>query len=149
VDVVDWSPVLQLAPKTGPVDAVYRALRDKHPALEVYRREELPAWLHYSEHWRIQPIVAIAADGWGITTHARFEKLAPEVRATGGEHGYPGRYRSMQGLFVAAGPLVREGLTVPAFENIHIYELMCRMLDLKPAKNDGDPALTARWLKPR
>ena len=147
VDVVDWSPVLQIAPKTGTVDALYKTLRDRHPALEIYRREELPAWMHYSANPRIQPIVGIASDGWSITTHARFEKTEPEWRAIGGEHGYQGRYRSMQGLFVAAGPLVREGLTVPAFENIHIYDLMCRMLGLTPAKNDGDPAMTTRLLK--
>jgi predicted AlkP superfamily pyrophosphatase or phosphodiesterase len=147
VDVVDWSPVLQIAPKTGSVDALYKALRGKHPALEIYRREEIPAWLHYADSPRIQPIVGIAADGWGITTRERFAKANPEWRAIGGEHGYPGRYRSMQGLFVAAGPLVREGLTVPAFENIHIYDLMCRMLGLTPAKNDGDPSVTARFVR--
>jgi hypothetical protein len=28
---------------------------------------------------------------------------------------------------------------VPAFENVHVYPLMCRVLGVEPAPNDGDP----------
>ena len=142
VNVVDWSPVLHIAPKTGTADALYAKLRDKHPALTVYRRAEIPAYLHFAGNPRIQPIIALAADGWAITTHTR-----DDSHPNGGEHGYDGRYMSMHGLFVAAGPDVRPGMVVPEFENIHIYELMCRMLGLKPAKNDGDPAVTRGFLR--
>ncbi len=146
VNVVDLSPVLQIAPKTGTVDELYAKLRDRHPALTVYRREDVPAYLHFSGNPRIQPIVGLAADGWAITTRARFEQAKNNPNQTGGDHGYDGRYRSMHGLFVAAGPQFRRGLVVPAFENIHIYELMCRILGLKPAKNDGDAAVTKGFL---
>ena len=62
--------------------------------------------------------------------HARaLRAVRRTVRVTtGGEHGYDGRYRSMHGLFVAAGPQFRRGIIVPAFESIHVYELMCRIL---------------------
>jgi ectonucleotide pyrophosphatase/phosphodiesterase family protein 5 len=63
VDVIDWSPVLQIAPKTGSVDDLYRALHGKHPALSVYRKGELPPRFHYGTHPRIAPIVALADDG--------------------------------------------------------------------------------------
>jgi predicted AlkP superfamily pyrophosphatase or phosphodiesterase len=138
VNVVDWSPVLHIAPTAGTtVDALYSRLRGKHPALAVYRREDLPAYLHFSNNPRIQPIIALADDGWVITAHTR-----ADARLSGGDHGYDGRYRSMQGLFVAAGPEIRRGAVVPAFENIHIYEFMCRVLGLKAAKNDGDAGVT-------
>jgi predicted AlkP superfamily pyrophosphatase or phosphodiesterase len=146
VNVVDWNPVLHIAPKTGTVDELYTALHDRHPALTVYRREEIPAYLHYAGSPRIQPIIALAADGWTITTHVRFEQMKGHPSQTGGEHGYDGRYRSMHGLFVAAGPQFRRGVVVPAFENVHLYELMCRILGLKPAKNDGDPEVTREFL---
>jgi hypothetical protein len=55
----------------------------------------------------------------------------------------------MHGLFVAVGPGVRRGVVVPEVENIHIYELMCRMLGLKPAKNDGDDRLIRQVLQAR
>ena len=145
VDVSDWSPVLQVRPKTLTVDEVYRALHGKHPSLSVYRREDVPKELHYSSHPRIAPIIAIAAEGWQVTTHQRFN-AQPERRA-GGDHGYDPRVMQMHGLFVAAGPTLRQGLVVPRFENVHIYELMCRILGLRPSKNDGDPAVTAGWMR--
>ena len=146
VNIVDWSPVLHIAPRTGTVAELYDKLRDKHPALAVYRREDLPAHLRYSGNPRIQPIIALAADGWTITSRERFDRDQKEQRFSKGDHGYDGRYRSMHGLFVAAGPMVRRGMVVPAFENVHLYELMCRMLGLKPAKNDGDPSVTRGFL---
>jgi predicted AlkP superfamily pyrophosphatase or phosphodiesterase len=79
--------------------------------------------------------VALADDGWSITTHARFEQRKGERGQSGGEHGYDPRNRSMHAVFVAAGPGLREGVTVAGFENIHVYEFMCRVLGLTPAKN--------------
>ena len=146
VDVIDWSPVLHLRPKTATVDEVFRALNGKHRALSVYRREDVPKELHYNSHPRIAPIIAVAEDGWQITTRQRFRDL-PLGRRTGGDHGYDPRTISMHGLFVAAGPTLRQGLVVPRFENVHIYELMCRILGVRPAKNDGDPAVTAGWMR--
>ena len=142
VNIVDASPVLHIAPRVGTVDELYRALHNRHPALEVFRREDLPSYLNFSGHRRIQPVIALAADGWALTTRARFKTAQAEDRVSLGEHGYDGRYRSMHGLFVAAGPGIRRGAVVPAFESVHVYEFMCRLLGLKPAKNDGDASAT-------
>ena len=92
---------------------------------------------------RIPPIIGLADDGWTITQRSRLS-LRPADR--GGDHGYDPYYRSMHGLFIASGPLFRRGAVVPAFENIHVYELMCRALGLTPAPNDGDPALASWFL---
>lgn len=146
VDVSDWSPVLQVRPKDGVgVDEVYRALHGRHPSLAVYRRADVPPELHYSSHSRIAPIIAVAAEGWQVTTRQRFNDQ-PGRRA-GGDHGYDPQLMEMHGLFVAAGPTLRQGLVVPRFQNVHIYELMCRILGLRPSKNDGDPGVTAGWMR--
>ena len=142
IDMIDWSPVLQVRPRTGTMDDLYRALKGKHPALDVYKREDLPKELHYGTHPRVTPVLGLAADGWAITTHARFEPRKGERSQSGGEHGYPPETRSMQALFVVAGPGLRADALVAPFQNIHVYEFMCRVLGLKPAKNDGDPAAT-------
>jgi alkaline phosphatase D len=65
----------------------------------------------------------------------------------GGTHGYDARAKSMQGLFIASGPRVKSGVLVAPFENIHVYEFMCALLGLSPAKNDGDPAVTRDMLR--
>jgi len=53
----------------------------------------------------------------------------------------------MQGLFIATGPRLKAGISVKPFDNLHIYELMCAILRLQPAKNDGDPAATRDMLR--
>ena len=123
--------------------AVWR-LFNKHPALHVYKKEELPAGLQYGAHPRVPAIVGIAEKGWTITTHV--QGVLRRLRGYGGAHGYDPRYRDLHGLFVAAGPRVRRGHVAPEFQNIHVYEFMCAVLGLKPAKNDGDPAQTAAFL---
>jgi predicted AlkP superfamily pyrophosphatase or phosphodiesterase len=138
IDIIEWTPALGVAPRSGSVDDVYQALRGKHPALAVYRRGEVPAALHYNDNPRIPPIVGIAGDGWTITSRARFANNRSGGRPMGGSHGYDPVHRSMHGLFVAAGPGLRVGARVPAFENVHLYEFLCTILDLTPAPNDGD-----------
>jgi len=147
IDFVDMGAMLQLRPYRGLEDAIYRRLHGRVPHVTIYRREETPARWHYRDNPRIQPIIGVADEGWTITTHEREKTRAedPEAKPRGGAHGYDPRLRSMQGLFVAAGPRVRRGLVVAPFENVHIYDFLCALLDLKPAPNDGDPAVTRKF----
>ena len=88
-------------------------------------------------------IFAVAQEGWYVTStreEGRWEHGSGH--APGGTHGYDTRSRSMQGLFIASGPRLHQGEVVPPFENIHVYDLMCAILGIAPAKNDGDPAVT-------
>jgi hypothetical protein len=148
VDVIDWSPVLGLSPKDGDVERVYRALKDKHPALAVYRRSEIPEVYGLANHPRVSPVVGIAADGWLVTSKRDAARWAePGRRAPGGNHGYDARLRSMQGLFIASGSMIKARGTVPPFENIHVYNLMCAILGVQPAKNDGDLRVTQGMLR--
>ena len=55
-----------------------------------------------------------------------------------GAHGFDNKVQSMQATFIAHGPAFKRGYLAEPFENIHVYELMCKILGLKPAKNDGD-----------
>jgi predicted AlkP superfamily pyrophosphatase or phosphodiesterase len=147
-DVVDWSPVLGLSPRDGNVDRMYAALKDKHPRLAVYRRDELPAVYGLAGHPRLPAIIGIADEGWQIVSRSDTDRWRePESRSgIGGQHGYDARLKSMQGLFVASGPRIKSGLRVAAFENIHVYDFMCALLGVTPARNDGDPAVTRDML---
>jgi hypothetical protein len=86
-------------------------------------------------------------EGWFVTTREAEAKRKPDAEARGGMHGYDPKLRSMHGLFVAAGPAASEGLLVEPFQNIHIYDFLCAILKLKPADNDGDPAVTRGFLR--
>jgi len=150
MDVVDWSPVLALSARNGDNERLYAALRDKHPALAVYRNSELPEEHHLAGHPRLPAVIGIASEGWSITSRRNLRRwLETKARGvSGGEHGYAASAPSMQGLFIAQGPRIRRGMRVKPFENIHIYEFMCAVLGLQPAKNDGDPAVTRDMLLP-
>jgi predicted AlkP superfamily pyrophosphatase or phosphodiesterase len=152
VDVIEWTPNLELAPRPGrpggssSIDEIYRALKGKHPSLAIYKREDVPAHLHYRDNPRIPPVIGLAADGWTITSHQRLADARKAGRRMGGDHGYDPKYKSMQGLFVAAGPRIAQHRIVPEFENIHIYDFLCEILGLRPASNDGDPDVTRTFL---
>lgn len=147
VDVIEWTPMLALAPRAGPVESVYLALKDRHPALTVYKREQVPAELRYRDNPRIAPIIGLLDDGWTLTTHERLANRRAAGRTIGGgDHGYDPKHKSMQGLFAAAGPRVRQGMVVPAFETVHVYEFLCAVLGITPAPNDGDRNVTRTFL---
>lgn len=141
VDVIDWSPVAMLQPQAGRADSVVAALRGAHPALDVYRRDELPERLHFGTHRRVPLVVGIADEGWSITTHDYFERSSD--RYTGGTHGYDPALPSMGALFVAHGPAFRSGVVVPPLDNVDVYPLMADLLGLRPAPHDGDLSATA------
>jgi len=147
-DIVDWSPVLGLSPKDGDVEKMFAALKNKHPHMQVYRRDEIPAEYGLAGHPRVSPIVGIADEGWHITSKAGIARWSePGGQPPGGTHGYGNRAKSMEGLFIASGPRLRRGLVFKSFENIHLYNLMCAVLGLQPSANDGDPTVVQDMLR--
>ena len=148
MDVIDWAPLLGLSPKDGDIEKLYATLKDKHPHLAVYRRDEIPAVYGIAGHPRLPPVIGIADEGWYITSKREVDRWRqPDRRPPGGTHGYDARAKSMQGLFIAAGPRIKSGITVAPFENIQVYEFMCAVLGLTPAQNDGDPSATRDMLR--
>ena len=148
MDVVDWAPVLGLSPKDGNVEKLYAALKDKHPHLAVYRKNEIPPEYGISGHPRLPAVIGIADEGWYITSQREVDRWGQsDRRPPAGTHGYDARARSMHGLFVAAGPRIKSGVIVKPFENIHVYDFICAVMGLTPATNDGDPAVTRDMLR--
>ena len=147
VDIVDINPTLALVPKSGREEAVYRGLsRAKH--LKVYRRADTPEHWHYRDHPRIPPIVGVADEGWQVVRKITIGGiLAGLIHEDHGAHGYDPKFKSMRGIFVAAGPAFKHGKTVEAFQNIHIYNALAQVLGVTPAPNDGDLAIARTLLK--
>jgi len=146
---IDFSgAVAGLRPPAGTEEEVLATLRAQ-PHLQAYRREEIPARLHFRDHRRIPPIVIIADEGWQVSKNPPpppdSEDRARFYKAT---HGFDPELTSMHATFVAWGPAIRAGVTVPPFENIHVYPLLCSLLGLKPAACDGDEQLAVKVLKP-
>lgn len=115
------------------------------PELRVYLREEMPAHLHYRTHDRIPPVMLVCAEQWNIerkSTWGAKRALFPR-----GSHGWDPAARDMGALFLAHGPAIRRGAVIGDFDNIHVYPLLCRLLGITPAKNEGDDRLARRVLR--
>lgn len=146
VTIADINPTLGLFPKAGREDAVYAALASASPRLKVYRRADTPESWHYRDHPRIPPIVGTVQEGWRIVAGTIADRVAQAKRVEGA-HGYEPSVRSMHGIFIAAGPSFRQGVTVPAFENVEVYDVLATALRVTPAPNDGSGAIAKRIMR--
>jgi predicted AlkP superfamily pyrophosphatase or phosphodiesterase len=55
-----------------------------------------------------------------------------------GGHGYdPNKVPKMHPFFIASGPAFKKGFVSEAFDMVDIYPLMCYVLGIKPAPNNG------------
>jgi len=134
-------------PKPGTVTPAELAasIRAKAPPqLQVFLREEVPARLHYRDNPRIPPVVLIADDHWNIESRVGWPYL--QNRFGKGNHGWDPATPNMGALFIAHGPSFRRGHKFAEVENIHLYNLLCTVLGLRPAPNDGDDRLAREVL---
>ena len=135
VRMVDWSPVAMILPEDDSIVSTYSALYNAHTQMSVFKKEDVPARLHFNNHRRIPPIICIAADGWSISDRDYFDENPYSF--TGGTHGYEPINKSMHGIFIASGPGLKEGLTIDSFSSIHIYEVIAHILDIDTPENDA------------
>ncbi len=148
VDVVDINPTLGIVAAAGKDEAVYASLVRAHPRLRVFRPKTTPEEWHFRDHPRIPPIVGVADEGWQVLRRATMNQiLSGTIPGERGNHGYDPALMSMRGLFVAAGPAFKSAATVPAFQNIHIYNLLADVLGVPPALNDGNRAVARQLLR--
>ena len=132
--------IVQIFPKQGQTEEIYEKIKDLERTT-CWRKEEIPARLNYNKSPRIAPIVCSSDEGWLTTNHKRYDdfiKDLDDVTRPRGAHGYDNNLPSMRATFVAHGAAFKQGYTAEPFENIQIYNLMCKILGLTPAKNDGD-----------
>ena len=75
-----------------------------------------------------------------MTTHDFFNSH-PNYPSKG-THGFDPDYQDMNAIFYAKGPAFKKGVSLPVFRNTNIYELMCHILEIQPAPNDGSLEVT-------
>ncbi len=109
------------------IDTICRRLQGVSH-LRAWRKEQVPAYLHYSEHGCIGDVVALPDPGWIV-----IDRQVP----SGGMHGYDPTYTDMWAMFRAIGPAFKPTAMEP-FRNVDVYPLLCRLLGIKAAPNDGE-----------
>ncbi|XP_057683272.1 venom phosphodiesterase CdcPDE [Corythoichthys intestinalis] len=100
--------------------------------LRPYLKWHLPKRLHYASSRRIEDINILVEPKW------LFERRPGSLRfCSGGQHGYDNDVASMHAMFVAHGPKFMAGAEFEPFANIELYNLMCDVLQISPAANNG------------
>lgn len=109
------------------------ALLREHEHMSCWRKGELPARFAYGHHRRVPKILCLADVGWEILPQA----TAARRPMSGGAHGYDPADPSMAAIFVAAGRSFRGGVSAPVLDNVDVYPLLARLLDVRPEPNQG------------
>ena len=130
--IVGGNPVYLINPAEGKKDSVLYLL-NRSKGLKAWPKSQLPSKWHYGTNLRIPEIVVVADSSWSIGTRPDGSTLR------GGAHGYDNSNSDMFSIFYAAGPSFKRNFKFKELNNIDIYNLICRILNITPAKNDGDP----------
>jgi predicted AlkP superfamily pyrophosphatase or phosphodiesterase len=106
----------------------YEALRGKSDKFVVYRRTDIPAYLHFDSNSREGDPVIVPTGPYFIT--ATSDPNGSD-HPPAGMHGYDATHMpEMKAIFVAAGPDIREGVALEPFENVNVYPLIAKILGL-------------------
>lgn len=114
------------AKNAADIQPTFKELQKKAKGFSVYLRENIPARWHYSK------------------SDDRFDRIGdifvvptyPKVLNSGnnhispGAHGFDPAIKEMHAVFYAWGPQFKKGMTIPSFENVNVYPMVCRLLGL-------------------
>ena len=110
----------------------------------AYLRHEVPERHRFRADPRIGDVVIIMDDAWTIVVMPRLAEAASRIVRPDrwGAHGWDPALPSMHAIFLASGPGIRAGATIPAVHNVDVYPLMTELLGLRPAAGlDGKSGL--------
>ncbi|XP_068087674.1 ectonucleotide pyrophosphatase/phosphodiesterase family member 3 [Hyperolius riggenbachi] len=102
---------------------------DQH--FKPYMKQDLPKRFHYANHIRIDKVHLYVDRQWLVVRDKSYTFCG------GGNHGYDNEFKSMEAIFIGHGPGFYQMMEVEPFDNIEMYNLMCDLLKIQPAPNNG------------
>lgn len=147
VQVEAQGSVVGLRPLEGDVSTLLAAA-SRIPHAKAYAVADLPSHFNFRDNPRLSPVWVLPEEGAQVGTKAAIDRH--RTRKSGflpGDHGYDPALPSMHGVFIAQGPDFNRGVTIPAAENIHVYNLLCAALRITPAPNSGNRRLVEAILR--
>uniref|UniRef100_A0A8B9LLW0 Ectonucleotide pyrophosphatase/phosphodiesterase 1 n=1 Tax=Astyanax mexicanus TaxID=7994 RepID=A0A8B9LLW0_ASTMX len=139
--IVIQGPAARIRPKQIPEDfftfnyeGVVKNLSCRAPdqPMKPYLKEHLPKRLHFANSVRIERAHLYMKAQWQAALQPNQIKYC-----NGGFHGSDNAFRNMQAIFIGYGPGMKYNTTVAPFENIEVYNLICDLLGVQPAPNNG------------
>lgn len=138
--VISSGPFAGIEPVAGREAELAQALLQAREHVQCWRKADIPGRLVYGKNARVPSYFCLAETGWTLAASE-----ASAQRTKGGAHGYDPQSPDMHATFIAWGPAFRNGVVLPAFDNVDVYPLLMQLLGLKPLPSDGkvEPLLPA------
>lgn len=134
---VDNGPIMFILPDEKNKMMIYNLLKENELNYRVYLKEDLPAHYNLSASHLLPEITLVANPGWSLIKNKDVDWYYSD-RANLGNHGYDNFHTDMHGIFYAMGPSFKRGYETGTVQNIDIYPLLCKILNIKPKLNiDG------------
>jgi len=149
VRILWTNEIVQIFPKDGMQREIFDRLQKIQKNAKCYDKQTMSERFHFTKSARIAPIICLADEGWMLTSRERYEnlkRLASFVKPKGA-HGYDNELESMRAIFIAHGGAFKKKKIIEPFANIHVYNVMTKILSLRPAKNDGNFKLANQILR--
>ncbi|KAH9524996.1 Ectonucleotide pyrophosphatase/phosphodiesterase member 5 [Bulinus truncatus] len=133
---------ISIFPKEGHFDEIYSQLKQlsEFHNFTVFKGEDIPERFHYRNNKRVPPILALADPQYSFI-------LDTVTITSGGSHGYDNEVQDMHPFFIAMGPSLKKGFVIDSFLTVDIYPLMCHLLGIHPAPNNGSMKQVSQLLK--
>jgi predicted AlkP superfamily pyrophosphatase or phosphodiesterase len=122
---------------------LYTALKKEENGFNVYLKKDVPAVLHYGakddKMNRMGDILLLPV----------WPRVFSNRKPGNGYHGFePAKVKDMHAIFYAWGPAFKSNMTIPSFENVHVYPLVAGLLGLPYSeKIDGSKKVLQAILK--
>jgi predicted AlkP superfamily pyrophosphatase or phosphodiesterase len=146
IEIIAYSPALMFNVEGEGEQEVFESLKKNEENFKVYLKEDIPDRYHLKNNSRVPEILMVADEGYTINTKQFFESRGSDY-PSGGAHGFDNANPKMDAIFVAYGPAFNEEVKLGRFENIHLYEVMAKILNIEPAPNDGNFDAVSEILK--
>lgn len=134
-------PYAGVEAQPGGEPALAAALLKPQEHMQCWRKGEIPARFHYGQNARVPQFICSADVGWLIVPGGETDRFPR------GTHGYDNFAPEMQAVFIAAGPAFKQGVVLPAFDNINVYSLLMKLIDVPALSSDGTLAPLTPGLK--
>jgi predicted AlkP superfamily pyrophosphatase or phosphodiesterase len=126
-------------PKPEYKTLVYNTLKANVKHALVCYRDSCPEHLKWGKNKLIGDILILPETGWVVREKGNHLK---------GEHGFDTADERMHVIFRAVGPDFKKHYQkVNKFSNIDLYSLLCSLINIKPAENDGSLANVKDMMK--
>lgn len=130
------------------INALYKDAKKLKGPIKVYKAGKLPKRWAFNDKNRSGDVVIVGDLG----TYISYKEpgSTKDIAVTSkGAHGWDTQNtQELNGLFIATGSKFKSGKEISAFDNVHVYPMILKVLDLKSEnKTDGDIKVLQKILK--